>query len=549
MHSRLTTLMFVDLVGYSAMMSRDQEAAIKVVRSLKSQHLEPVVDEHAGSVIKRMGDGWIIEFASIGNAVECAMQVQTGLYEHRDIKLRIGCHIGEIVEDEDDFYGAGVNIAQRIQTEAPPGGIMISEDLCRQLSQDKRDEFQDAGTFNLKNISQPVRLYQWRPTLEISRSWGEVPSIVVQSFEFAPNDLDTGAVSGDLRDQLIVRMSRRKGVSIFDGQSKEEIDAVYELRGRLRLAGDRGRLTLTLILREESRPVWSATYEENTADIFEFCDNVLELAEGDLRLQTNAFDGDRLSGLADEKLSVSELRARAANEYYKVTTESWTHGLSLMERAVALDPLDGVSLAMRIEAHIMLHGARYEDIEGDLRHELAASLDTAVIQSPQSDYVFWTRGLFRITVEDDVLGAKADLGRCMAINSAYLDNYELEAHIAMREGNYIAADAAFSRLVERGTQNPLQPYRMFLRGVARFCAEDYHGSERDAALASDLRPNEAGLLKLRALALKELNQPEQAEQCLAAADRLSHGPMTTTRRPVLAPQHSWLLEKLRPDSL
>lgn len=220
MHSRIAILMAADMVGYSAMMSSDQNAAIAAVRALKSQDLEPIVLERGGEILKRMGDGWIIAFSSVGAAVASAMEVQNGLSNHPTTKLRIGCHIGEIVEDEDDFYGAGVNIAQRIQTEAPPGGLMISEDLYRQLEDSGRMELKDAGTFRLKNISQAVRLYQWRPSPSLTNRNGDVPSIVVQPFQYAPSNDDTGAVAGDLHDELIVRLSRRKGVLIFDGLSQ-----------------------------------------------------------------------------------------------------------------------------------------------------------------------------------------------------------------------------------------------------------------------------------------------------------------------------------------
>ncbi|WP_433990193.1 hypothetical protein SuNHUV7_15450 (plasmid) [Pseudoseohaeicola sp. NH-UV-7] len=544
MRSRITILMFVDIVGYSTMMKRDQNAAIEAVRELKNRYLEPVVSDLGGEVLKRMGDGWIIAFSSIGPALDSAMQVQSSLYNHRDIKLRIGCHIGEIVEDEDDFYGPGVNIVQRIQTEAPPGGLMISEDLFRQLSDDKGKVLNDAGTFSLKNISQPVRLYQWRPTPSGKSNWGDVPSIVVQPFEFAPADVDTGSLAGDLRDQLIARISRRKGVIVFDGLNKTVDKATYDLRGRLRLAGSRGRFTVTLTLRSDARPVWSQTYEAGKDDIFAFCDDVLQLAEGDLRLQTNAFDGDRLAEISSDDLSVSELRARAANEYYKVTTESWSYGLALMERAIELNPLDGVSLAMRAEAQIMLHGARYEMMADDLKATLSDDLNTAVIQSPKSDYVFWARALFRLTVMDDVAGARADLRRSRDLNPAYLENHELEGQICLRESDFSGADMAYSRLIERGAQNPLQPYRLFQRSVARFCGGDFEGAERDAAAASDLRPNEAGHMKMRALALKELQLAEQAEACLIAARRLSSDPMITTKLPVLPPDFGWLSERL-----
>lgn len=546
MRSRITTLMVVDMVGYSSMMNANQEAAINAVRELKQDRLEPVLDDFGGEVLKRMGDGWIVAFASIKSALDSAIQVQTNLYDHPTIKLRVGCHLGEIVEDDDDFYGTGVNIAQRIQTEAPPGGVMVSEDFYRQLSTEQSAVLSDAGAFNLKNISQPVRLFQWRPALGSKGKSGEVPSIAVQSFDHAPVDPEIEALAADLRDQLIVRVSRRKGVSVFDASAKLIEAATYDLRGRVRIAGGRGRLTVTLISRADARPVWSQTYEARTEDVFAFCDTVMEQAEGDLRLQTNAFDGDRLASLPVEDLSVSELRARAANEFYKVTVESWEEALALIERAISLSPLDGMARCMRVEAQLMLYGACYESMPDDIRKRCEDDLNTAVMQLPKSDYVIWARANFRLAVQDDASGARADLKRGRQLNPAYLENHELEGQILLREGDFVGADAAFSRLVERGEQDPLQPYRLFMRGVARYCNGNFQGAAEDASVAHDMRPNEAGHLKLRAMALTEMQLHEQAEACLHAAQNLSQAPMMTTKPPVLPPECRWVLDRLKP---
>ena len=114
--SRLAALMVVDVVDYTRLMDRDEAAAINAIRELKSKHLEPKAVEKGGEILKRMGDGWIIAFSSVPATVGCATQVQTTLAGHPVIKLRIGAHIGEIIEDETDFYGAGVNLASRLQT-------------------------------------------------------------------------------------------------------------------------------------------------------------------------------------------------------------------------------------------------------------------------------------------------------------------------------------------------------------------------------------------------------------------------------------------------
>ncbi|MCE8537674.1 adenylate/guanylate cyclase domain-containing protein [Ruegeria pomeroyi] len=120
MHSQLAVLMFADIVGYSAMMEADQQQTIDAVRGLRVDMLEPVVAAHSGRVLKRLGDGWIISFSSVAACVDCAMNIQRKLQAGTPLKLRIGAHIGEIVSDGEDFYGSGLNIAQRIEAEAPP---------------------------------------------------------------------------------------------------------------------------------------------------------------------------------------------------------------------------------------------------------------------------------------------------------------------------------------------------------------------------------------------------------------------------------------------
>jgi len=185
----------------------------------------------------------------------------------------------------------------------------------------------------------------------------------VEPFPAAPDDSETRAAVADLRDQLITRLSRRTGIRVLDesgGAGPEDAD--YLLRGRLRLTGGRGRFHLALVLRREGRPLWSETYEGGTADIFQFCDDTIERADADLRLQINAFDAERIADLPDEALSVSELRARAAHVFYKATLESWAHGKRLLERALRLSPDDPMAMAMYAEAVLTLAAAKWEQL-------------------------------------------------------------------------------------------------------------------------------------------------------------------------------------------
>lgn len=382
MPSRLAVLMVVDVVDYSHLMAEDESSAIRTIQSLKQTYLEPNALEKGGEILKRMGDGWIIAFSSVPATVNCATGVQTRLAGHPVIKLRIGAHIGEIVQDDTDFYGAGVNLAARLQTEAPPGGLMVSEDFHRQLSGDMAKLFDDAGTFKLKNIALPVNAYQWRPQHNDKARTSDVPTIAVEPFEYAPDDMDTRAAAADLHDQLILRLSRRTGIRVLDEGTGQATESVYLLRGCLRIAGGRGRLNITLLLRDTAQTVLSQTYEGETSDIFAFCDKLIDQADIDLRLQINAFDGDRIANLPDEQLSISELRSRAASQFYLTTMESWEKFVELTERALRLNPSDPMANAMRAEGTVTLAAAKYEDINLEQRKAIEEGFNLAVEQSP-----------------------------------------------------------------------------------------------------------------------------------------------------------------------
>jgi len=549
MKSSLAIVMFADLVGYSAMMEENHSGAMASIHALKSEYLEPTVAVFDGEVLKRMGDGWIITFPTVSASVQCAIDVQNRLLEKPGIKLRIGCHVGEVVEDDHDYYGSGLNIAQRVQTEAPPGGFMVSEDLYRQSSPSDRANLTDAGTFRLKNISQPVRLFQWRPARGPAGKSGNVPSIAVIEIDHAPLSEETRALAGDLRDQLLTRMSRRVGIVIFDGEPGKPTKATYLLRGRLRTAGGRGRLSLSLVLREENRPVWSETYEGETGDIFAFCDDMLEQAENDLRLQTNAFDGDRLAHLPDEELSVSELRARAANNFYKTSYSGWQHALELMERAVRLNPMDGVALSMRAEAQAITHAARYEKMSSALLQRTMQDLDNAVEHTPRSDYVFWARGMLRIKALNDIPGATADLKRCRELNPAYVEGHELAGMIRMRESRFHDATAAFAKSLAHSTHNPLNPYRLFMKSVAQLCDEEFEKATENAADALDQRPNDRGLQLLRAICLGQAHDIDSACRIVENLDPGPFRPSIVSCEPVLPDEKKWIAGILGADAI
>ena len=155
---KLAAILAADVVGYSKLMGEDETGTLDALRELR-QDLSHVVTEHRGEIVKSMGDGWLVEFASVVDAVNCALQVQENLADHEIIKLRIGIHIGDIVHEDEDIYGDGVNIAARLQEIAAPGGIVLSDTARKFLDSKLANGFRDAGEKQLKNIAEAVRVY------------------------------------------------------------------------------------------------------------------------------------------------------------------------------------------------------------------------------------------------------------------------------------------------------------------------------------------------------------------------------------------------------
>ncbi len=549
MRRRLTTLMCADVVGYSALMGRDEALAVASVQELRHTHLEPVAAAYGGEVLKRMGDGWILSFPKVEDALDCAEEVQASLAEHDVITLRIGCHIGEIVEDDTDFYGNGVNITQRIETEAPPGGAMFSEDLFQALSESRQKELSDAGMFNLKNIATPIRLYQWRPAnLTTAPDRGSLPSIAFEKFAAAPASDDLLALADDLHDGMMEHSLRRTGITTVDAADDAHAHTVFLVRGRLRASRDRARFTLSLLLREDMSTLWSETYEGDVSDPFAFVDDMLARAEGDIRLQTIQHDGQRLAHLNTNQLSVSELRARAANHFFKQTLDDLTLGLEALDRAVALSPGDGMSLAMRAQSRVNMASVHFDAVSPELIAQARQDLDIAVAEAPKSDFVFWARGAFRLRLLRDISGAESDVRRSRELNPNFLGVLELVAQIALMEGRYDDAVEALSAYAQKGAQNPFIISRLCFNARVYLAAGQHENALKAAREAADLRPTDRSIHLLKALCCVKSGDMVGLKDARAAAQALPKMPSVALGHLALPDRLAWINDATHPQA-
>lgn len=518
MRRRLAVIMMIDMADYSASMEIDQANTIRLVQELRERRLEPELQRRGGDVLKRMGDGWIVAFPAITDAVEAAQAVQVSLAGHDRIKLRIAAHIGEIVEDDADIYGTGINIAARLQTEAPPGGMMISEDLCRQLDERLAEDFSDAGTFALKNIAKPVTGFQWRPVPAAVSPPDEVPVIAIEQVMVAPEIGETLEAGADLQAQLVHNLSRRTGVRVLAADASGVAEATYTLRCRLRSRDERARIMATLARRSDGQVTWSRVIDGDAQDLFELVDRSAEQLSDQLRLQINAFDGDRLANVPDDQLSPSELRTRAAMLFYRATVSDYRHAANLLERALRLDPENAAGLAMWSEAQLYILEACYRSADSDLHAQILNAADRAVQGSPRSDYSWFVRAHVRARLDGDIDGARKDIERLANLNPSYVLGMEARGYVELLAGNWNEACTALAGAAARSEDDPFLPFRLYPLAIAHTLAGKPDLALKAISEATELRPTSRHFWLVKAWVLREAGRAEEAIKARDMAD-------------------------------
>ncbi len=280
-------------------MGADETGTLAALKAVRLQFIEPLVAEHNGRIVKLLGDGFLVEFASVVDAVNCAMAWQHGITEREDVpllKFRIGVNLGDIIIEDGDIYGDGVNIAARLEGIAPTGGLCMSS-IAREGIGNRIDaEFIDTGEQSLKNIDQPVRVWRWEPASAKQTVMSspltehpDQPSIAVLPFTNMSGDADQEYFSDGLAEDIITELSRfselfviaRNSSFVFKGdavdikEAARKLGVQYVVEGSVRKAGNRVRVTAQLIDANTGSHLWAEKYDRLLEDIFEVQDDVV----------------------------------------------------------------------------------------------------------------------------------------------------------------------------------------------------------------------------------------------------------------------------------
>ena len=322
---KLTAILAADVVGYSMLASADEERTLARLRTLWSDLIAPTISVHNGRVVKRTGDGSIIEFRSVVDAVRCAIEALNGMVERnaglppeRRIEFRIGIHVGDVVEESDgDLMGDGVNIAARLEGIADPGGICLSEDAYRQVRDRLKEPFINLGEKELKNIARPVRVYAVKtgappPASAPQASAPERPapprlSIVVLPFANIGGVSEQEYFVDGVTESLTTDISRisgsfvigrhtaftYKGKHVDLKQIGHELNVRYVLEGSVQRSGNRLRVNVQLIDAENGAHLWAERFDKPLADLFDMQDEIVARLANQLGAQLIAAEARR----------------------------------------------------------------------------------------------------------------------------------------------------------------------------------------------------------------------------------------------------------------
>jgi adenylate cyclase len=380
---RLAAVLAADVAGYSRLMGEDEEGTLAALKAIRRELSDPKFKEHRGRIVKTTGDGVLVEFASVVDAVRCAVEIQremalrnVGTPDSKRIELRIGINLGDIIIDGRDIFGDGVNVAARLEALAEPGGICVSR-VVRDQVRDKLDfAFQDRGEQQVKNIARPVRIFDVRTTLQVpvivpdqtaatSLPLPEKPSIAVLPFQNMSGDAEQEYFVDGMVEDIITALSRNraffvisrnttftyKGPAVDVGKVARELGVRYVLEGSVRRAGNRVRITAQLIEAASGHHLWADRYDREMADIFAVQDEITRTIAGELAPGILAAEMQQAKRKDPSQLDAWDRTMKAHWHIRRFTREDMGEARRLLQEAIEIDPANAMALGDLSVAH------------------------------------------------------------------------------------------------------------------------------------------------------------------------------------------------------
>src|SRR5207302_1018335 len=365
---RLAAILAADMVGYSRLMEADETGTLARLKTHRLELIDPAIEKNKGRIIKTTGDGMLVEFQSVADAVECAAEIQRRMARRnadvspaRWIEFRIGINLGDVIVDDGDIFGDGVNVAARLQELAASGGICVSAAVRDQVGDRLDVAFEDLGEQNVKNIVRPIRVFrvlcdnesQPRPNAAEATSIAAIkPSLVVLPFVNMSGDPEQEFFADGLTEDIITELSRfrdllvisrnsafvHKGKAVKVRDIAREFGVHYVVEGSVRKVAERVRVTVQLIDAETDRHIWAERYDRKIEDIFAIQDEVTCAIVATLPGRIEAARHDRAKRKPTENMAAYEYVLAGKILHHRSSPDDNVEAQRLLDRAIALDP-------------------------------------------------------------------------------------------------------------------------------------------------------------------------------------------------------------------
>ena len=364
---RMAAILAADVAGYSRLMGADEEGTLAQLKAHRRELVDPKIAEHHGRLVKTTGDGMLIEFASIVDALRCAVNVQRGMMERnakvredRRIEFRVGINLGDVIIEGDDIYGDRVNIAARLEGLADPSGICVSRVVRDQVRDKLEMTFDDMGEQRFKNIARPVRVFriasphigQATASAKPALALPDKPSIAVLPFQNMSGDPEQEYFADGMVDDIVTALSHfpwlfviarnssftYKGRAVDVKQVGSELGVRYVLEGSVRKAGDRVRISGQLIDASNGAHLWADRFEGALGDIFDLQDQVTARVVGSIMPKVERAEIERTKRKPTANLDAYDCFLRGTANVYQQTREANSEALQMFYRAIDLDP-------------------------------------------------------------------------------------------------------------------------------------------------------------------------------------------------------------------
>jgi adenylate cyclase len=591
---KLVAILAADVVGYSRLMAADEAGTLARLQALRRDRIDPLLTHHGGRLVKLMGDGALVEFASVSEAIDCAAAIQRTADEANaaspkaaPILFRIGVNLGEIIVEGDDIYGDGVNVAARLERIAPPGGIAVSGEAYDQSRGRTSVAFRSAGRQRLKNIPRPIRVYVTHSDTNSARSllrpgrrafhaaaalvlmlaggWGawialrpaappdaprlatdqdNRPSIMVLPFANMSGDPAQAYFADGITDSIITDLSRVSGLFVIArntsftfrdqdldlGAVSKEFGIRYVLEGSVQKSGQHVRVNANLIDVHSGYQLWASRLDRDSTDIFALQDEMTGRVIDALKVELTQAERHAVQASFTDNPEAYDLYLRAWAQYWQYNEPARAEARRLLNQALALDPNFARAVALLAVTYTSQSGASLADPEHDLDQAYQIAR-RAVALDPDLPQVHWVLALVHM-FRREYDEAEASARRAIELDPNYADAYALLAWILQYAGE---PESALSEIAKAIRLNPRPPFPYFSsEAEAYFSIGNYQTAAGISAQALERNPSGQRLRLFMAASLVHLGQVEDARWEVQEILVLEPG-LTLAKLPGIAP--------------